>query len=151
MNDIMPWDPFHELEEVHNHLTTLFDRGFNRRHNGREESLMSATWSPLVDIEEDEKHYTIKVELPEMKREDIKVGVENGVLTISGERKLEHEEKNKKYHRVERSEGSFMRRFTLPQDVEAGRVAARYHDGLLTVEVAKSPKARPQSIEVKAD
>ena len=108
-----------------------------------------AEWAPTVDITEDEKNYIIKAELPDVKKEDVHVRVENGVLTITGERKAEKEEKNKKYHRVERSYGSFARSFTLPENVEAEKVSAAYKDGLLTVTVAKSEKAQPKQIEVK--
>ena len=106
-------------------------------------------WAPSVDIIEDEKEWLVKADLPEVKRDDVKVTVENGVLTITGERKFEKEEKNKKYHRVERSYGSFARSFALPENVEAEKVSAAYKDGLLTVTVAKSEKAQPKQIEVR--
>ena len=85
------------------------------------EAITLAEWSPLVDITEDDKEYLIKAELPEIKRKRLKVTVENGVLTISGERKLEKEEKGTKYHRVERAYGNFVRSFTLPDDADATR------------------------------
>jgi len=78
-----------------------------------------ADWSPLVDITEDEKEYVIKTDLPEVKKEDVKVTVENGIVTITGERKLEKEEKGKRYHRIERSYGNFVRSFSLPDDADA--------------------------------
>jgi HSP20 family protein len=105
-----------------------------------------AEWAPLADISEDDKEYLIKLELPEVKKEDVNVTVENGVLTISGERKFEKEEKNKKYHRVERAYGSFMRRFTLPDDADAEKGKAEFKDGMLTVHVSKSEKAKPNHI-----
>ena len=108
-----------------------------------------AEWSPLVDITEDEKEYLIKAEVPEIKKEDIKLLVQDNVLTISGERKSEKEEKGKKYHRVERTFGSFMRSFTLPEDADGSKVAAEYKDGMLNVRLPKSEKAKPKSIEVK--
>ena len=83
-----------------------------------------------------------------MKKEDVKVTVENGVLTLSGERKFEKEEKNKKYHRVERAYGSFMRRFTLPDDADPENVKAEFKDGMLTVHLSKSEKAKPKQREV---
>lgn len=91
MNGIVRWDPFRELEEIHNRLTGIFDRTPMRRDDKRESIGTVAEWAPVVDISEDDKSYTVKVELPEMKREDIKVQVENGVLAISGERKMEKE------------------------------------------------------------
>jgi len=108
-----------------------------------------AEWSPLVDISEDEKEYVIKAEIPEIKKEDVKLMVQDNVLTISGERKSEKEEKGKKYHRVERTYGSFLRSFTLPEDADGSKVAAEYKDGMLNVRLPKSEKAKPKSIEVK--
>src|SRR5256885_1114590 len=105
-------------------------------------------WTPLADITEDEKEYLIKAELPEIKKEDVKVTVENGVLTISGERKFEKEEKNKKYHRVERGYGTFMRSFTLPDDADANKIKAEFKNGLLKVHLPKSEHAKPKQIEV---
>jgi HSP20 family protein len=108
-----------------------------------------AEWSPLVDISEDGKEYRIKVELPEVKKEDVKVTAEEGTLTIMGERKFEQEEKGRKYHRVERAYGSFGRTFSLPDDVSPNKVSAEFKDGVLTVHLMKDEKAKPQEIEVK--
>ncbi len=87
--------------------------------------------------------------MPEVRKEDVKVTVENGVLTISGERKFEKEEKDKRYHRIERAYGSFTRSFSVPDDADDAKVGAEFKDGVLTVRLAKSEKARPKSIEVK--
>jgi HSP20 family protein len=141
------WEPFQEMEEFENRLSTLFGRP-RRRGNGREEITLP-DWTPLADITEDEREYLIKAELPEMKKEDVKVTVENGVLTISGERKFETEEKKKKYHRVERGYGTFMRSFALPDDADFNRVNAQFKNGLLTVHVPKSERSKPKEIEVK--
>ena len=146
INTIARWEPLREMEDFQNRLSTLFGRPL-RRGNGREEITLP-DWTPLADITEDEKEYLIKAELPEMKREDVKVTVENGVLTISGERKFEKEEKKRKYHRVERGYGTFMRSFTLPDDADASKVKAEFKNGLLTVRVPKSEQAKPKQIEV---
>lgn len=148
MNGIVRWDPFRELEEIHNRLTGIFDRTPMRGADKRE-AIAASEWAPVADIAEDDKSYTVKVELPEMKREDIKVNVENGVLAISGERKQEKEEKNRRFHRIERSYGSFMRSFTLPEDADANQVNAQYRDGVLTVNVMKSEKAKPRKAEIQ--
>lgn len=108
-----------------------------------------AAWAPLVDITEDEKEYLITADLPEVKKNEVKVTVENGILSIAGERKFEKEEKNKRYHRVERAYGSFLRTFSLPDDADAEKVNAEFKDGVLRVHVAKSEHARPRQIEVK--
>ena len=110
---------------------------------------MDVEWSPSVDIVEDEKEILVKAELPEMKKEDVKVTVDQGVLTISGERKLEKEEKNKKYHRIESSYGSFLRSFTLPVAVLAEKVSAEFKDGMLKVHLPKDMSAGAKSVEIK--
>lgn len=102
-----------------------------------------------VDITEDEKEYVIKAELPDIKKENVKLTVHDNVLAISGERKYEKEEKDKKYHRVERAYGSFLRSFTLPEDADGSKVAAEFKDGILNVHLPKSAQAKPKSIEVK--
>ncbi len=142
------WDPFNELEQMEKRLSTWLGHPAVRR-DGEKEALTVAEWSPLVDIAEDEKEYVIKAEIPEMKKEDIKISVQDNVLGISGERKYEKEEKGKKYHRVERAYGSFMRSFTLPEDADGSKVSAEYKDGVLKVHLSKSEKAKPKSIEVK--
>jgi HSP20 family protein len=142
------WDPIQELNELQNRVNTIFGRTLLRPENG-EESLTLADWVPAVDISEDEKEFAIKAELPGLKREEVKVTVEDGVLSISGERKTEQEEKNKKFHRVERSYGSFLRSFTLPEGADTSKVNAEFADGVLNVRLAKSPKAQPKTIEVK--
>jgi HSP20 family protein len=117
--------------------------------NGGKEALTVAQWSPLVDITEDEKEYLIKAELPDMKKEDVRLTVENEVLAISGERTFEKEEKGKKYHRIERAYGSFVRTFSLPEDADGSKVSADFKDGMLQVHLPKSQKAKPKSIEIK--
>lgn len=117
--------------------------------NGGKEALTVAQWSPLVDITEDEQEYLIKAELPDMKKEDVRLTVENEVLTISGERKFEKEEKGKKYHRIERAYGSFVRSFSLPEDADESMVSADFKDGMLQIHLPKSQKAKPKAIEIK--
>jgi HSP20 family protein len=142
------WNPFKDLEEMEQRLSTYLGRPAARGEAGKE-AMTVAEWSPLVDITEDEKEYLIKADLPEVKKEDVKLTVQNDVMTISGERKYEKEEKGKKYHRVERAYGSFMRSFTLPEDADGSKVSAEYKDGVLRVRLPKSEKAKPKSIEVK--
>jgi len=149
MTALTRWDPLKEMEELQNRLSGLFGRAPVRRHNGEQESLTVAEWAPLVDITEDDKEYLIKAELPEVKKEDVKVAVENGVLTLSGERKSEKEEQNRKYHRIERAYGSFERSFSVPDDAEADKVNAEFEDGVLRVHLPKSENAKPKQIEVK--
>ena len=111
--------------------------------------LRVAEWAPLVDITEDPKEYVIKAELPEVKKDEIKIGVQNDVLVISGERKYEKEEKDKKYHRIERAYGSFSRSFTIPEDADPEKVSAEFKEGVLQIHLPKSDRAKPKSIAVK--
>jgi len=142
------WDPFKEMEELTNRLAPWLSN--ERRPGDAQNETMTVTqWVPLVDITEDGKEYLIKTELPEVKKEDVKVTVENGRLSISGERKFEKEEKDKKYHRIERSYGSFLRSFTLPDAARSDQVVAEFKDGVLLVHVPKSEKPAAKSVEVK--
>jgi HSP20 family protein len=147
MNTLTRWEPFREMEDLQNRLSTLFGRTPMRRGNGKE-SITLPEWTPLADITEDDKEYVIKAELPELRKEDVKVSVENGVLTISGERKFEKEEKKKKYHRVERGYGSFVRTFALPEDADANKAKAQFKQGILELHLPKNEKAKPKQIEV---
>jgi HSP20 family protein len=138
------------LDEVQNRLGSFLGGRFPRFGNGNG-GLKLADWSPQVDITEDEKEYLIKADLPEMKKDEIKVNVENGVLTVSGERKTEKEEKNKKFHRIERSYGTFERSFALPDEADGSKVKAEFKEGVLRVHLPKNPVAKPKAIEVKVD
>ncbi len=149
MNAITRWDPFKELDDLQSRLSTLFGRAPVRKDGGKDEAMTVAEWAPLVDIVEDDHEYLIKAEVPEVKKEDVKVTVQNGVLSLVGNRKFVKEEKDKKYHRVERAYGSFVRSFSLPEDADENKVSADFKDGVLQVHLPKSEKARPKNIEVK--
>ena len=147
------WNPLREMEDLHGRLNSLIGRAFGRvpmrGEADTDEAITLSAWAPLVDITEDDKAYVIKAELPEVRKEDLKVSVEDGVLTFSGERKFEKEEKGKRYHRVERAYGSFTRSFTVPDDADASKVRAEFKDGVLLVRLEKSEKAKPKTIEVQ--
>jgi HSP20 family protein len=149
MNTLTRWNQLRQLEALQHGLGNLFNRAPVQWPEGQEEQIAVPEWAPLVDISEDDKEYLIKAELPEVKREDVKVTAEEGTLTITGERKFEKEEKGKKYHRVERSYGNFVRNFSFPDDACPTKVSAEFKDGVLTVHLAKTEKAKPQQIEVK--
>ncbi len=142
------WNPFREMDE----FLYQFNRSVGRptRGEGRQE-IAVADWAPTVDISETETEYVIQAELPEVRKDDVKVTVHDGVLTIQGERKMEREETDtkKKYHRIERSHGSFARSFTLPENVDDNSVKARHRDGMLYLHLEKTEEAKPKSIEVK--
>ncbi|RME93215.1 MAG: Hsp20/alpha crystallin family protein [Verrucomicrobia bacterium] len=151
MTALTRWNPFREMEEMQRRMASLLDWSPFRRSNltAEEENITLPEWAPLVDIAEDDQEYLLKVELPEVRREDVKVTVEGGTLTISGERKAEKEEKGRRYHRIERHYGRFERSFNIPEDAEAEKVTAEFKDGVLRVHLPKSEKARPKQIEVK--
>jgi HSP20 family protein len=144
---IVKWDPIREMEEVSNRLNRIFRRTPAANEAGQE-MLTVADWSPTADITESDNAYLIKAEIPGVKKEDVKVTIQDGMLTMQGERKMEKEEKGKKFHRIERSYGSFLRSFRLPDDADENSVKAEFKDGLLNVTVAKTTKAKSQAIKV---
>jgi len=144
---LVKWDPFKELEDVSNRLNRLFGRPLEHTEPGQN-MLAVADWSPSVDISETSTAYLVKAEIPDVKKEDVKVTVQDGMLTIQGERKMEKEEKGKKFHRIERSYGSFMRSFRVPDDAEEGKVKAEFKEGMLNVTLPKTEKAKSRSINV---
>jgi len=116
---------------------------------GSQEVITTVDWAPRVDISETDKEFLIKAEIPDVKKDDVKVTIDKGVLTIRGEKKQEKEEKGKKFHRVECQYGSFTRSFTLPDNVDETAIKASFKDGMLNVQIQKTEKAKPKAIEVK--
>ncbi|MDB6034008.1 MAG: Heat shock protein Hsp20 family [Verrucomicrobiales bacterium] len=144
------WNPFREMEDLQNRLNSLMGVNRSRNRDQDETELLSAMeWAPLVDIVEEDKEYLVKAELPEVRKEDLNVTVEKGMLTIAGERKFEKEEQKRKYHRMERSYGSFIRSFALPEDADGSKVEAEFKEGILRVHIPKSETTRPKAIDVK--
>jgi HSP20 family protein len=145
---IISRDPF--LHDFEQRMRRLFGEGFGRFFEPvPEESWSLTTWTPSCDIYETDNEIVVKAELPEVKKENIKVNLENNLLTIRGERKFEEETKKENYHRVERSYGEFLRSFTLPSFVDPNKIKAEYRDGVLRVSVAKREEAKPKQVEVK--
>jgi HSP20 family protein len=141
------------MDEAQNRFNQFFggfpNRISNRIGNDEVRSLTVADWSPEVDISEDDHGYLLKADLPEMKKDDVRVTVEDGILSVSGERKSEKEDQKRKFHRIERSIGTFRRSFTLPEDADSKKVTAEFRDGVLKVHLPTTPIARSKSIEVK--
>jgi HSP20 family protein len=144
---LVRWDPLREIDDLFHRYT----RAVGLPRTGSQASLAPGDWTPQVDIAETDKEFVIKAEIPEVRKEDVKVSVENGVLTIRGERKQETEEKGKKFHRVERLYGSFTRSFTLPDNVDAANIKASFKEGMLGLHIQKTVEAKPKSIEVKVE
>jgi HSP20 family protein len=150
MNKLITWNPLREMDETQNRLNRFFLGGFpNRIGSGEIHSLAVADWSPEVDISEDDHGYLLKADLPEMKKDDVRVTVEDGILNVSGERKTEKEDRKKKFHRIERSYGTFRRSFTLPEDADSTKVTAEFRDGVLKVHLPTTTRPRTKAIEVK--
>jgi len=124
----------------------MFDGFF--RGTGDEDYAISS-WTPAVDITEHDDQFVVKVELPGVNKDDVKITLENNILTIRGEKKQEKETKKENYHRVERSYGSFQRSFTLPTTVKSDKIDAAYKDGILQIALPKAEEAKPKQIEVK--
>jgi HSP20 family protein len=145
--NVIRWDPYREL-------TSFADR-FNRAlgtvtGRERDEEMSMGAWIPPVDIAEDQDHITLTAELPGFREDQVKIQMEGGVLTIRGERKFEDEKNGRNFHRVERSYGQFVRSFTLPNNVDREQIRASFDNGLLRVELPKTPDARPREIKIQS-
>jgi HSP20 family protein len=150
MSVLAKWDPVRELDEFSNRLSTFFGPSLTQKddENGW---FTKAQWAPLVDITEDSHEYLLHVELPGIEKDQVKLTVENGTLLISGERESEREVKNRKYHRMERSYGSFLRSFSLPDDADGNKIKAEFKNGMLKVHLPKTEAAKPKSIEISVN
>jgi HSP20 family protein len=141
---ITRWDPYREVVALQNRVNSLF-----RDMSDGDDPVAAASFVPAVDIYEDAQKVMLKLEVPGIDQKDLDVRVENHTLTVKGERKLEKEEKEENFHRIERRYGSFYRAFTLPSTVDTENVAASYNAGVLKMELKKKPEAQPKQIEVK--
>lgn len=141
--NLITWSPFRELDDFFDRYTRELARW---RTGGLEEGMQ---WRPSADIVENDNEYMIKADLPEVKKEDITIRVENGVLTLAGERRVEKSTDSEKEHRREAFYGKFARSFSLPDDVDVDKISAESHDGVLKVHLPKSDAKKPKSLEVK--
>lgn len=137
---LTPWEPFRELDDLFHRYATLAGPAL-LRGDGRD-------WSPTANISETDQEYLIKAELPEVKREDVKVTLDNGVITISGERKQERQAKNENEIRVESLYGTFSRSFSLPDNIDANNIQAESRDGILRIRIPKSAARKASSIAI---
>ena len=143
---LVRWSPFRDVLNIQDEMNRLFNTFFARTPERRDAGTFS--WSPLVDILETDGEIKVVAEVPGMKREDIKISVQDNVLTLKGEKKLEKEEKEKNFHRVERAHGAFERSFSLPASVQTDKVKASYKDGVLTIALPKSEETKPKEIAI---
>ena len=146
MTVLTRWDPFREYSTLQDRMNRLFRASYSPE--GPEEALTTTSFAPPVDIYEDEHTITLKIEVPGIDEKDIDVRIENNTLTVHGERKIEKEEKEENFRRVERQYGSFTRSFTLSNSVDPEQVSAHYDKGVLKINFAKKAEARPKQIKV---
>lgn len=141
---LIRWEPFREMDDFFRQVSPMFGRSALRGLSER-----GTEWAPTANISETDKEYLIKAELPEVKKEDVKITLENGVITISGERKQEKEAKDENEIRVESFYGTFSRSFSLPENIDAGAVRAESKDGVLKIHIPKKEASKPKSITVE--
>jgi len=141
---LIRWEPFREMDDFFRQVSPMFGRSALRGLSER-----SNQWAPTANISETDKEYLIKAELPEVKKEDVKITLENGVITISGERKQEKEAKDENEIRVESFYGTFSRSFVLPDNIDSNGVRAESKDGVLKVRIPKKEASKPKSISVQ--
>ncbi|MFA6636361.1 MAG: Hsp20/alpha crystallin family protein [Candidatus Omnitrophota bacterium] len=144
------WQPFGELESLQSEMNKLFDLSLGR-WPGRSSGLMESAWSPTVDVLESKDNVMVKADIPGLKKEDIDISVHGDTLTIKGEKKNEKDVKEKNYVKTERFYGSFNRAFTLPSEVDAGKVKASYKEGVLEITLPKKEDAKPKQIKVDVE
>jgi HSP20 family protein len=140
------WNPLSELATIQNRINRFVRESYSPE--GPDEALTTTSFAPPVDIYEDEHTIAVKMEVPGIDEKDIDVRIENNTLTVHGERKIEKEEKEENFRRVERQYGSFTRSFTLPSSVDTGQVSAHYDKGVLNINLAKKAEAKPKQIKV---
>jgi HSP20 family protein len=142
MKNYENWDPFREIDDLGRRVNRLFGM---TKWNGE---LTMADWVPACNVSEDEKEFRVRAELPEVKKDDVHVTLVDGILAIEGERKEVMDEKNVKFHRRELTYGRFIRRFSMPEEADASKVQARFHDGVLDVAIAKTRVNLPKPKEI---
>jgi HSP20 family protein len=145
MTVLTRWEPFREFSTLQDRMNRLFRE---TQGNSQDETLTSSSFAPAVDVYEDEHNVTLKIEVPGIDEKDIDVRIENNTLTVHGERKIEKEEKEENYRRVERQYGSFTRTFNLPPTVDSEKVQADYDKGVLNITLPKKAEAKPKQIKV---
>jgi HSP20 family protein len=146
---IVRWDPARELDTLQGDMNRLFDSFFGRRDDTQ--SGAARNWVPAMDLVETEDQLVLRADLPGLQREDIDIEVKDNVLTISGERKAEHERKGEGFHRIERSFGRFSRSLGLPRGTDTGSVTASFENGVLEVRMPKPAERKPTRIEIATE
>jgi HSP20 family protein len=144
------WDPFQDLLAIQDEMNQLFGRAVGQGGQRSQGQVAERTWAPALDISERKDAYVVTVEVPGVKADDLDITLEDGLLTIRGERRFTQETSEQQFHRVERRYGSFRRSITLPSQVQADQIEASFEDGVLEVVVPKAEEAKPRKISVRA-
>jgi HSP20 family protein len=144
---IVRWEPFRELSTLQNEMNRLFNTVFDAPSPANGGSTLRR-WMPAMDLVETADHFVLRADLPGMSQDDVKIEFEDGTLTVSGERKAEHESKNEGYYRVERAFGAFSRSLTLPHGIDPEAVTANFENGVLEIRVPKPEERKPRRIEI---
>ena len=146
---IVRWEPLRELSSLQNEMNRLFNTVFDAPPaGGGNGGGQARRWVPAMDLLETVDHFVLRADLPGLRQEDVAIELEDNVLTISGERKAEHEERQEGYYRVERAFGGFSRSLTLPKGVDASAVTAEFDNGVLEVRIPKPEERKPQKISI---
>jgi HSP20 family protein len=145
---IVRWEPLRELSSLQGEMNRLFNTVFDQPTAGGANGGTLRRWMPAMDLVETDDHFVLRADLPGLTEDDIKIELEDGTLTVSGERKSEHETRNEGYHRVERAFGTFSRSLTLPKGVDADAVTAKFDRGVLEVSIPKPEERKPRRIEI---
>ncbi|MGE0065933.1 MAG: Hsp20/alpha crystallin family protein [Solirubrobacterales bacterium] len=148
MATLVRWDPARELDTLQSDVNRLFDGFFGRRGEPGGAAQARRRWVPAMDLVETEDSLVLRADLPGLERDDLSIEVKDGVLTVSGERRAEHDDKQEGYHRVERSFGRFSRSLELPKGVETDSVSADFDRGVLEVRIPKPAERKPTRIEI---
>lgn len=144
---IIRWDPFRDLITLRERMNRLFEDVFTSAR-GEEKDIISSSWTPAVDIYEDENQLVLTAEVPGIEEKDIEIKLEDNTLSIQGERKMEKETKEENYHRIERAYGSFYRSFTLPNYIDQEKIQAEHENGILKITMPKKPELKPRKVKI---
>jgi len=144
---LVRWDPARELDTLQGEMNRLFSSFFDTPTTGNGGGA-ARRWLPAMDLVETDEHFVLRADLPGVPESDVSIEVEGNVLTISGERKTEHEDKHEGYYRIERATGAFRRMLTLPEGVDADAVTATFDNGVLEVRIPKPAEAKPRRVQI---
>lgn len=149
--NVVRYDPWNTFEKLNHELNTLFSqRGVARNSDGDDSNVVTSRWTPAVDIREEQNQFVLMADIPGVDPKNIDITMENGVLTVKGERTQESREERNGFKRVERIHGTFYRRFSLPDSADAENISAKGENGVLTISIPKKEKAQPRRISVAA-